>query len=157
MRKKILYISAFLIFALLLSGCTGGKPTVPDVPEPTDEDLIIDVIEKFFSALSEQRWFLAGSYCVDGSPATGFIGYFFKNVNELKDTECNAVTQKFSPDISKVDIDGDEAKAYYFMTIVTKCDDVELPYPHSGDSDGVTTLQKSGERWKIVEMGFLPI
>ena len=156
MRKKIFYISAFLMLALLLDGCTGGKPTVPEVP--TDEDLIIDVIEKFFSALSEQKWGLAESYCVDGSDAYKFVDAM-KSFFDDKSSQCSTVILNFSPDISEahIDIDGDEAKTYYFMTIVTKCDDEELPYPHSGDFDGVTLLQKSGERWKIVVMGFLPI
>jgi len=157
MRKKILFISAFLIFAFLLSGCTGGKPIVPEVT--TDEDLIRDVLEEFFSAWSEQRWFLVVSYCVDGSPAKDVISDSFEYVNELKTTGCNTVTIKLSPDISEahIDIDGDEAKAYYSITVVAKCDDEERPFPESGVYDAFTILQKSGGRWKILEMYFLPI
>ena len=49
MNKKIFCISAFLILVLILSGCTGGKPTLPEMP--TDEELIRGVIDDFSQLL----------------------------------------------------------------------------------------------------------
>ena len=144
MRKKIFYISAFLIFVLLLSGCTGGKPTVPEVP--TDEDLIIDVIEKFFSALSEQKWGLAESYCVDGSDAYKFVDAM-KSFFDDKSSQCSTVILNFSPDISKVDIDGDEALDYGYLTIVIKCDGKE--HSDSGVWEFLSGLLKVSHNWKL--------
>ena len=144
MRNKIFYISAFLVLALLLSSCTGGKPTVPEVP--TEKDLIIDVIEKFFSTLSEQKWGLAESYCVYGSDAYKFVDAI-KLFFDDKSPQCSTVILSFSPDISKVDIDGDEALAYGYTTIVSKCDGKE--HPDSGVWEFMFGLLKVSHNWKL--------
>jgi hypothetical protein len=151
MRKKIFYISAFLIFALLLSGCTGGKPTVPEVPTPTDKDLIIDVIEKFFSALSEQKWGLAESYCVDGSVAYEVVDDEKKSLEYLS-SQCFIAILNFSPDISLVEIVGDKALAYGYLTIVVKCDGKE----HNESREYQFSLQKIGSKWKLLGMVVVP-
>jgi hypothetical protein len=147
MRKKIFYISAFLIFVLLLSGCTAGKPTVPEMA--TDEELIRGVIKDYYSAKSKQKWDLAQSYCVDGSWAYEWTGGRELYVNDLLSSGCNSVTLNYSSIIKDIDIVGDEAQAYSYLTLVVKCDGKELSFPHSGDSNVIILLQKIGNSWKI--------
>ena len=147
MRKKIFYISVFIIFVLLLSGCTTGKPTVPEMP--TDEKLIRGVIKDYYSALSNKEWGLAKSYCVDGSWAYEWTGGRELYVNNLLSSGCKSVTQNYSSIISDIDIVGDEALAYSYLIVVVKCDGKELSYPHSVDSDEIIVLQKIGNSWKI--------
>ena len=151
MRNKIFYNSAFLIFALLLSGCTGGKPTVPMVP--TDEDLIRVAIKEFFSAVRYQKWNKAKSYCVYGENAHTLVENL-ENVVMLFDQFCNDVTLNYTPNISEVDIDGTDAHAYGYLTIVLKCDGQVVP-KHSGEGDGDITLQKIGGKWKLLGMVIL--
>ncbi len=151
MRKKIFYISVFLIFALLLSGCIGGKPTVPDVPEPTDEDLIMGVIEDYFSAINNQEWDLAESYCVDGSYAYKLVDAI-KLIFDDQSSQCSTVILSFSPYISKVDIDGGEALAKGYMIIVIKCDGKE--HSESGVREFISSLLKVNHNWKLFVIEF---
>ncbi len=146
MRNKIFYISAFLIFALLLSSCTGGKPTVPVVP--TDEELIRDVIKEFFSALSEQEWKKAKSKCVHGDNAYMYVDNLKNVVNNL---QCNVVTLNYWPDITDIVIDGTDAHAHGYLAIVLKCDGQVDPN-HSRAGNGDISLQKIGSNWKLLKM-----
>jgi hypothetical protein len=144
MRKKIFYISAFLIFVLLLSSCTPGLLT--------DEELILGVIDDFFSALSEQKWDLAKSYCVDGSNSHLFVDNVKERLDDHPFSECNSLTTNFSTDISKVEIFVNNAQAYGFLTLFIVCDD-EKPFEDSADS--IISLQKIDGNWKIVEIGLM--
>ena len=146
MRNKTFYISAFLIFILLLSGCTAGKPTVPVVP--TDEELIVKVIDDFFSAFGDMKWALARGYCVEG---TEFYNAVIAEEEEIEDkaSKCNELILDFSFDVSEVDIDGDEAQAYGYMTNIRTCDeDVE-----DNSDDATISLQKIDGSWKISDIG----
>ena len=145
MRTKIFYISVFLIFVLLLSSCTGELLT--------DKELIVKVIEDFFSALSEQKWSLAKNHCVDGSLAYEVVDNVKKTLEDLS-SQCFIVTINTSADISKVDdIVGDKALAYGYLTIVTKCDGKEIP---GGESKEFKFgLQKTGHNWKLI--GWAPV
>lgn len=145
MRTKIFYISVFLIFVLLLSSCTGELLT--------DKELIVKVIEDFFSALSEQKWDLAKSYCVDGSLAYAAVDNVKKNLEDLS-SQCFIATINTSADISKVDdIVGDKALAYGYLTIVTKCDGKEIP--GGGSMEFKFGLQKISHNWKLI--GWAPV
>ena len=150
MRKKIFYISAFLIFVLLLSGCTAGKPTVPEMA--TDEELIRGVIKDYYSAKSKQKWDLAKSYCVDGSNSHLFVDNVKERLDDHPFSECNSLTTNFSTDISKVEIFVNNAQAYGFLTLFIVCDD-EKPFEDSADS--IISLQKIDGNWKIVEIGLM--
>ena len=148
MRNKTFYISALLILVLLLVGCTGGKPTVPDVPEPTDEELIVKVIDDFFSASNDRKWALARGYCVEG---TEFYDAIIAEEGEFEEmaSTCNELILDFSFEVSEVAIDGDDAQAYGYMTSIVTCDgDVE---DESGDA--TVSLQKIDGSWKITDIG----
>ena len=139
MNKKILYISAFLIFILLLSSCTSGLPT--------NEELVIDAIENFCSALSAKEWDLARSYCVYQAHTYNTIFQLEMKVNDWLSSGCNSVTLNCWADISKVDIFGDNAVVYGYLTDIMICDNET-----EDDSRDVTfSLKKIGERWKIYQ------
>ena len=148
MRNKIFYFSVFLVLVLLLVGCTGGKPTVPDVPEPTDEELIVKVIDDFFSASNDMKWSLARGYCVEGTEFYNAIIAEEEEFEEMSST-CNEFILDFSFEVSEVDIDGDEAQAYGYMTSIVTCDeDVE-----DDSGDATVSLQKIDGSWKISDIG----
>lgn len=102
MAKKIFCISAFLVFVLLLSGCTIGLPTEPEIL--TDEELVIDAIENFCSSLSVKEWDLARSYCVYQAHTYNAIFKLEMDVNDLLSSECDNISITYCADISKVDI-----------------------------------------------------
>jgi len=131
-----------------LVGCTDGKPTVPDIPEPTDEDLIRGVIEDFFSASNDRKWALVRGYCVEG---TEFHEAIIAEEEELEEwaSTCNEFVLDFSFDVSEVDIDGDEAQAYGYMTSIITCD--EEVEDESGDA--TVSLRKIDGSWKIADIG----
>jgi hypothetical protein len=146
MNKKIFCISAFLILVLILSGCTGGKPTLPEMP--TDEELIRGVIDDFFSAFGDMKWALARGYCVEG---TEFYNAVVAEEEEIEDkaSTCNELILNFSFDVSEVDIDGDESQVYGYMTNIRTCDeDVE-----DNSDDATISLQKIDGSWKISDIG----
>jgi hypothetical protein len=145
MRKKIFYISAFLIFALLLSSCTSGLPTEPEIF--TDEELVIDTIENFCSALSAKEWDLARSYCVYQAHTYNAIFQLEMNVNDLLSSECGSITITYWADISRVDIFGDNAVAYGYLTDIMTCDNEQ----EDKSRDVAISLNKRGERWKIFQ------
>ncbi|MDD3819192.1 MAG: hypothetical protein PHG41_05105 [Actinomycetota bacterium] len=149
MRNKIFYVSAFLILALLLSSCTGGKPTVPEMP--TDEELIRGVIKEFFSALSEQKWKLAKSKCVHGDNAYKLVDNLENVVASLSYKCNNNVTLNYWPDITDIVIDGTDAHAHGYLAIVLKCDGQVDPN-HSRAGNGDISLQKIGSNWKLLKM-----
>ena len=146
MNKKIFCISAFLILALILSGCTGGKPTLPEMP--TDEELIRGVIDDFFSAFSDRKWALARGYCVEG---TEFYNAVVAEEEEIEDmaSKCNELILDFSFDVSEVDIDGYEAQAYGYMTNIRTCDGEK----EDNSDDATISLQKIDGSWKISDIG----
>ncbi len=145
MSKKISCISAFLIFTLLFSSCTSGLPTEPEIP--TDEELVIEAIENFCSALSAKEWDLARSYCVYQAHTYNAIFKLEMDVNDWLSSGCNSVTLNYWVDISSVDIFGDNAVAYGYLTDIMTCDDEK-----KDDSGDVTiNLKKIGERWKIYQ------
>lgn len=145
MRKKIIYIIAFLIFVLLLSSCTSGLPTKPEIP--TDKELVIEVIENFCSALSAKEWDLARSYCVYQAHTYNSIFKLEMDVNDWLSSECDSITITYWADISRVDIDGDEALAYGYLTNIMTCDDEKK----DDSGDVAISLKKMGGRWKIYQ------
>jgi len=61
MKRKCLLILTVLVLAIFLSGCAGGIVT-PD----TNEAKIKSIINEYFSALNDQNWSKAKSYCIYG-------------------------------------------------------------------------------------------
>ncbi len=144
MNKKIFCISAILILILLLSGCTGEKPTLPEMP--TDEELIRGVIDDVLSALSAKEFDRAKTYCVKDSSAYSSV-VDLENYIKKKSNSCINITLNFSADISKIDIDGDNAQANGYLTNIITCDKKV-----DDDSRNVTfSLQKVSGSWKVRE------
>ena len=129
-----------------MSGCTGGRPTVPEIP--TDEELIVKVIDDFFSAFSDRKWALARGYCVEG---TEFYNAVIAEEEEIEDkaSTCSELILNFSFDVSEVDIDGDEAQAYGYMTNIRTCDGEK----EDSSDDATISLQKIDGSWKISDIG----
>ncbi|MFZ2330895.1 MAG: hypothetical protein WAW45_04755 [Atribacterota bacterium] len=147
MNKKIFCISAFLIFILLLSSCTSGLPTEPEIL--TDKELVIEAIENFCSALSAKEWDLARSYCVYQAYTYNAIFKLEMDVNDWLSSECDSITIIYWADISNVDIDGDNAVAYGYLTDIIICDNNNEEEDKS--KDVTISLKKIGERWKIYQ------
>ena len=145
MTKKIFCISAFLICILLLSSCTSGLPSEPEIL--TDEELVIDAIENFCSALSAKEWDLARSYCVYQAHTYNAIFQLERNVNDLLSSECGSVTITYRADISRVDIFGENAVAYGYLTDIMTCDNEKK----DDSRDVAISLKKIGVRWKIFQ------
>ena len=145
MNKKIFCIYASLIFILLLSSCNSGISTEPEIL--TDEELVIDAIENFCSALSAKEWDLARSYCVYQAHTYNAIFKLEMDVNDLLSSECANISITYWADISKVDIFGDNAVAYGYLTDIMTCDNEK----EDKSRDVAISLKKIGERWKIFQ------
>jgi len=61
---KKYYFVFFLVFVLLLSGCSSVTPA-----PVSEENLVKGVVYEFYSALSNENWNKAKGYCVYGSDA----------------------------------------------------------------------------------------
>lgn len=82
MKRKCLLLLTLLVLSIFLSGCSGGIVT-----PSTDEAKIKSVINEYFSALNEQDWDKAKSYCVVDSIWDDFVSYLETGINEnINDT-----------------------------------------------------------------------
>jgi len=139
MNKNFFYISIFLVFVLLLSGCSSVAPT-----PISEENLVKGVVYEYFLALSNNNWNKAKSYCVYGSDAY----YGVEQMKNLFDTAhgmCSTVKFTFTTSISDVSINGNYAQVDATINmLITGCGD------YASDSKyGTIDLQKIGNSWKI--------
>jgi len=72
MKRKYFFVILFLILAIFLSGCSGGGVVTPD----TDEVICENLLRELYTALSNQNFTQALSYCKSG-------GLTFDYVNDL--------------------------------------------------------------------------
>lgn len=106
MKRAYLSCSVIiLLFALILmlSGCGAIS----------DEAQISSVINGFCNAMSSQNWDKARGYCVYGSST-------YNNVTTLENTitQVENVTFDYSFNISNINITGEYATAYGFLTVI---------------------------------------
>ena len=113
MKKKIL-LSAFVVsLVLILIGCLGVTPIIPDVNQ---EEKIRGTVNNYWSALSNKQYGLAKIYCVPHGNAY----YLVEGYQNLFDYDY--VTLDWTPCINYVEINGNEATVNIDITlIVTVC------------------------------------
>ena len=100
MNRKYLFLVAFIILAIFLSGCGGV------ITPATDEAKIKSVVNELWLAINDQNWSKAKSYCVYGSDAYYKVCYIEDEFNTLH-LYCNVVTINAYIDILNVSIYGD--------------------------------------------------
>lgn len=139
MRRKYFLIILFLILAIFLNGCSIGI-VIPD----TNEAKIRSVVQGYYSALNNQDWGRAKSYCVyrsDKYKKTCTIEYLINNLYLY----CNFVTINTYVDILDVSIYGNHSDAFcYISATISACG-----YFDSASDYGYLYLQKMGNRWKL--------
>jgi hypothetical protein len=144
MKRKCLLILTILALALILSGCAGGIVT-PD----TNEAKIRSIINEYFSALNDQNWSKAKSYCIYGEDLYYDVIQCENTVNTY--SYCNIVNVNIVVDIVDVNMAliGDPSEycvQCVMVDISTACgnyinnDPAILIYLH---------LEKVGDSWKL--------
>ena len=67
MKRKYYFVILFLVLAIFLSGCSGGGVVTPDIDEiGGDAYLCENLLKGFFTALNNENFALALSYCKSG-------------------------------------------------------------------------------------------
>lgn len=142
LRKKLSYFLIILIAALLLTGCSGGYPNIPD----TSSDIVSikSVIYEYFSAINNQNWNKAKSLCVYGSDRYYQTGMLEDVVNNLSQN-IYKITINIAIAISNVKVNGNHATVKGKGALMLCVDD----YCETKSAPGVYYLQKIGESWKI--------
>ena len=113
MKKKIL-LSVFVVsLVLILIGCLGVAPIIPDVNQ---EEKIRGAVNNYWSALSNKQYELAKIYCIPHGNAY----YAVEEYQNLFDHDY--VTLNWTPHINYVEINGNEASVNIDIAlIVTIC------------------------------------
>jgi hypothetical protein len=113
MKKKIL-LSVFVVsLALILIGCSGVTPIIPDVNQ---EEEIRGTVNNYWSALSNKQYELAKIYCIPHGNAYCMV----EEYQNLFDYDY--VTLNWTPHINYVEINGNEATVNIDIAlIVTVC------------------------------------
>jgi len=138
MNRKHLFLVAFMILAVFLSGCNGV------VTPATDEAKIKSVVYEFVLALNDQNWSKAKGYCVYGSDAYYKVSLMEDMFNNIHLT-CGNVTLSSYMIIYNVYIYGNYSEVYGdFYCVISGCGQVE-----GGGGIAYTYLQKVGNSWKI--------
>jgi hypothetical protein len=95
MNKKLFYVSVFLIFVLFLSGCTGGITTPGSTQVGGAFYTCENLLKAYYTALSNQNYPLALSYCKTG-------GIHFKFANSTWDLDQQYPTLYYTYQIHNV-------------------------------------------------------
>jgi len=129
---------------VFLSCCTGGYLTAPGTY--TDESNISTVLYDYMGAIYSEDWDSAKSLCVYESDAYSSTSFLEKLFNDMH-YQCSIVgIDYYLGNISNVSINGNDAKAYVYVTMVTICDEITDidRYPST-----IFRLEKIGTDWKI--------
>ena len=102
MNKKIFCFIFFLIFILFLSGC---EKVI------SEENQIKNVINEYYSAISEQNMSKALGCCVNNSDAYADTSQLKSFLYTLYGT-CDSITLNFFANINNVSISGDNAQVH---------------------------------------------
>ena len=138
MKRKSLFLIAFMILAVFLSGCNGV------ITPATDEAKVKSVIHEYFLAINDQNWSKAKSYCVYGSDRYYATCVLEDAINALYQS-YGSVTITIFVTISDVSVSGSYATAYGNGTMVI----IAGYYSESGSASATYYLQKVGNSWKI--------
>jgi hypothetical protein len=115
MKKQKIILIGMIILVLLLIGCSGTTPIIPSVNQ---EEQIKEVVNGYWSALSNRQYSLAKSYCIKN-------GQFYNAVEEYQNMPYFGSTiRTWNPYINWVKITGNNATANVNITLtVTICFD----------------------------------
>ena len=142
MKKKYSLLVLSLILAMFLSGCVVGV-----IIPATDEIKIKNIIQEYFSAISEQNWNKAKSYCVYGSEIYYETCSLEQHINDLI-SQHGVITITFVIEIFDISIYNiDYAEAYITGTS-------NISYDSTSDNstgNGHIYLQKISNTWKIYD------
>ena len=138
MNRKYLFLVAFIILAVFLSGCNGV------ITPATDEAKVKSVINEYFLAINDQNWSKAKSCCVYGSDRYYATCVLEDAINALYQS-YGSVTITIFVTISDVSVSGSYATAYGNGTMVI----IAGYYSESGSASATYYLQKVGNSWKI--------
>jgi len=139
MKRKYSLIILFLILAIFLNGCSIGI-VIPD----TNEAKVRSVVQGYYSALNNQNWNKAKSYCVYGSEKYYKTCMIEDKINTLY-FYCNFVTINTYVDISNVSIYGNYSQVYCYISAVIRA----CGYSDSTSGYGSLYLQKIGNSWRL--------
>lgn len=139
MKKKI-FLSVLIIFwVLTLIGCNGGIIT--------DESKVRNVIQEYFSAINDQNWDEAKSYCIYGSD----IYYETYDLEEYIDDlifQYGTVNFTLTIEIFGISIyDSNYAQAYINGILAISYDSIS----DSSDEAGYIYLERINNNWKIYD------
>ncbi len=132
MKRKYFLVVLFLILAISLSGCG----------VVTDEEKIRDVINEYFSAISEQEWGKAKSYCIYESNVYYETCFLEVLIDSLYPS---VVIINYQVDIFDIVITGNYANAYIDGSLTIITDGLSI----TNDSSGHFYLQKVSNNWKL--------
>ena len=115
MKKKVL-ISFFIIFlVLVLIGCSG---VIPEIPDGNQEEKVKEIINNYWLALSNRQYELAKTYCIPNGNA-------YQVAEEYQDMPyIGSSTLVFNTYFNYIEINGNNAKANFNLTLTaTVCFD----------------------------------
>lgn len=141
MNRKHLFLAAFIILAVFLSGCNGV------ITPATDEAIVKNVINEYFLAINYQNWSKAKSCCLYGSDRYYATCVLEDYINSLY--QYGVVTPTYIASISDVSIYGNYAQAYINFTLSVSVGS----YYDIGSSSLYYYLQKIDNSWKIYGPG----
>ena len=139
MKRKLSLVILVLASAVLVLGCNGGG-TAPVV---SDETQITNKIEQFCTALSNQHWSLAESYCYPESSAYLTVEQY----RELIESYPPGTTFEIDPAIQSITIIENQATVE-LNPVVQVCYQGNC-VTESMDHPGTTTLIKSEGEWYL--------
>jgi len=140
--KRKYFLALFLVLVLFLAGCDGVTTPI------SDETQIRNVVQNYCSAISDQDWDRAKSYCVYGSQVY-FITCVLEEQVNFYINYGYSITITCSVTISNVEINGDYAEVSLSRgTLIITMDD----YSQREDiKEGTIYLQKIDNSWKICD------
>jgi len=139
MKKRIILSGLIVFLILTLMGCNGGIVT--------NELKIENVIQGYFSAISEQNWNKAKSYCLYGSDVYYETYNLEQHINDLI-FQYGTVTIIFDIEISNISIYNiDYAEAYINGISSISYGSIS----DSSDGSGYIYLQEINNNWKIYD------
>ena len=139
MKRKIVLLALVTFWVLTLIGCNSGIIT--------DESKVRNVIQGYFSAINDQNWDEAKSYCIYGSD----VYYETCDLEEhIDDLIFQYGTVDFTLTIDIFDIliyDSNYAQAYIDGILNISYDSIS----DSSDEVGYIYLEKISNTWKIYD------
>jgi len=132
MTKKIFVLVVTICFLLVVVGCTPSS----------DEAQIELVVNGFASALSNQNWSKARSYCVEGSTYYDLVDQFEDLFSQAGDVD---ISFDYNINISNVSVNNSYATASGTYSVVISGGGIS-----QDDSGNITmSLEKVNGSWKL--------